>query len=217
MKNRYLTIICVTLLIGMSPLAAQQDLTIQDIQPFRDGDTLKCSFASPDLFDGRVGKALLSGLPVLVELHSQILQSGSSPRKMERYRLSYDIWEDVFRMESKGFNTSFKSFEELQNWWNPRPEVHISELGTLGDEDISLKLRMRVVLLSRSQGEKLREWILNPAEVEDNSPSYRRDTGFTLNLNRLVSFFFNKDDISETFEVTSQSGQFKLADLKDKN
>lgn len=201
----------------MSRLAAQQDLTIQDIQPFRDGDTLKCSFASPDLFDGRVGKALLSGLPVLVELHSQILQTGSSPRKMERYRLSYDIWEDVFRMESKGFNKSFSSFEDLKNWWNPRPEVHIAETENLREGDLSLKLRMRVVLLSRSQGEKLREWILNPAEVEDNSPSYRRDTGFTLNLNRLVSFFFNKDDISETFEVTSKSSEFQLADLDQKD
>jgi len=217
LKNRYLTIFCVILFIGISRLAAQQDLTLQDIQPFRDGDTLKCSFASPDLFDGRVGKALLSGLPVLVELHSQVLQSGTSPRKMERYRLSYDIWEDVFRMESKRLNKSFNSFEDLQKWWNPRPDIHIVETEELREGNISLKLRMRVVLLSRSQGEKLREWILNPAEVEDNSPSYRRDTGFTLNLNRLVSFFFNKDDISETFEVTLQSSEFQLADLDQKD
>ncbi len=217
MKNRYLTILCVALLIGISRLAAQQDLTIQDIQPFRDGDTLKCSFASPNLFDGRVGKALLSGLPVLVELHTQVLQSGSSPRKMQRYRISYDIWEDVFRMESKGVNKSFSSFEDLKNWWNPRPEIHVTETQALREDNITLKLRMRVVLLSRSQGEKLREWILNPAEVEDNSPSYRRDTGFTLNLNRLVSFFFNKDDISETFEVTSTSSKFQLADLDKKD
>ena len=178
---------------------------------------MKCSFASPHLFDGRVGKALLSGLPVLVELHTQVLQSGSSPRKMQRYRISYDIWEDVFRMESKGVNKSFSSFEDLKNWWNPRPEIHVTETQALREDNITLKLRMRVVLLSRSQGEKLREWILNPAEVEDNSPSYRRDTGFTLNLNRLVSFFFNKDDISETFEVTSTSSKFQLADLDKKD
>jgi len=202
------------LLLGWTHLFAQQDLTMENIQPFRDGDTLKCSFASPDLFEGRVGKALLSGLPVLVELHSEVLQKETKPARVESYRLSYDIWEDEFLLESRKTSRTFSSLSELRNWWNPRPDLELTRVENLDKGQLAIKLRMRVVLLSRSQSERLREWILNPSEVEDNAPSYKRDTGFTLNLNRLVSFFLNKDDISETFEVTSQSEQFQITELK---
>ncbi|MCB0293068.1 MAG: hypothetical protein KDH97_22635, partial [Calditrichaeota bacterium] len=85
-----------------------------------------------------------------------------------------------------------------------------------GDKTWKVQLHLKVILLSRTQGDKLKEWLLGANETEENLPSQERDTGFKLNLNRLVSLFFNKSEVRASYEGRQKSPAFRVGDLTGK-
>ncbi len=204
-------------LIGFADvLAAQDSLAIRDPRPFVQNDSLKCSFACPDLFSGSIEQTLLSGLPVLIELQSR-LSSNENPAvslSSRKYRLSYDIWEDQFTLESSGRRQFFSSLKALQSWWNPREGLPLAPLTALKNTPVlRLELSLSVILLTRAQGEKMKTWIFNASETEENIPSMERDTGFRLNLNQVVSLFLGKPESGRRFEGRGASGEFTVKAL----
>lgn len=214
-RNRKYCLIALLLLFA-SQMFAQNSPEVRDVRPFIRGDSLLCSFACPGLFSGSIKQTLLSGLPVLVELQPRLegdnLAEGSVPSG--KYQLSYDIWEDQFTMQSAGGKHTFSSLDALQAWWNPLAELALLSLNKLKNaSEFRLEINLRVILLTRSQSKKMKNWVLNAAETEENIPSMNRDTGFTLNLNQVVSLFLNKSDIGESFEVQGKSELFKIDDL----
>ena len=178
-----------------------------------------CGFTVPGLFDGAIGETLLSGLPVLIEL-SVSLDGGNGATQalpLRKYRLSYDIWEDQFLLESARRQRRFASLDALKQWWNPRDSLALLPLRRLdGDKTWKVQLHLKVILLSRTQGDKLKEWLLGANETEENLPSQERDTGFKLNLNRLVSLFFNKSEVRASYEGRQKSPAFRVGDLTGK-
>lgn len=203
----------ILILVCHSGLPAQNAPDIREIQAFVKGDSLKVEFACPNLFSGTIRKTLLSGLPVLLELQPQLSDNkgGKYPQPVFKWRLSYDIWEDRFMMDSPEERRLFSSLDQLQNYWNPREEIGLIPLNELRNKDgLQLGLSMQIFLLSRNQAQRLKDWIFNPNEVEENLPSQERDTGFKLNLNRVVSLFLNKTDIIESYEFQAQTGEFDI-------
>lgn len=200
-------------------LRAQNVVEVSDIRPFVRGDSLMCGFTAPGLFDGAIGETLLSGLPVLIEL-SAALEGGNGATQalpLRKYRLSYDIWEDQFLLESARRQRRFANIEALKQWWNPRDSLALLPLKRLEGEKIwKVQLHLKVILLSRTQGDKLKEWLLGANETEENLPSQERDTGFKLNLNRLVSLFFNKSEVRASYEARQNSAEFRVAELPGK-
>lgn len=203
------------LLLIVSRAPGQDSPEIRDIRPFLRGDSLLCSFSAPDLFEGTIKQTLLSGLPVLLELQfringGRVLNASPPPLK---YRVSYDIWEDRFLMESPGNQYLFPDIESLRRRWNPA-EAGLAPLENPGiDEELIIECRLQIILLTRSQSQKMKDWVLNSAETEEDIPSMDRDTGFKLNLNQVVSLFLDKSDINESFEARGESEVFKIEDL----
>ncbi len=180
-------------------------------------DSVVCSFAAPQLFSGKIKQTLLSGLPVLIERRAQLVKEAgdNSVFPVEKYRLTYDIWEDQYRVEGASKTTVFSSLTALEDWWNPRKNVPLTPVSQLNNGDVyKIDIFLRIILLTRSQGEKLKNWILNPQETEENFPSLERDAGFKLNLNQLVSFFFSKSDVIESFEARRVSDSFTIDELQ---
>lgn len=206
----------VLLLLFAGRMLAQNSLEIRDIRPFIRGDSLLCSFAVPDLFSGTIQQTLLSGLPVLIELQPRLLGDNSVEGRLSnmKYQLRYDIWEDRFTMQSAGGKYTVSSLDALKAWWNPLAELPLLPLSNLKKtSELRLEINLGIILLTRSQGKKMKNWVLNAAETEEDIPSMDRDTGFKLNLNQVVSLFLNKSDISESFEGQGESDTFKIGDL----
>ena len=208
-----MTVIILILSIRVFGQDPQPPLEIRDIQPAIQGDSLVCSFASPALFSGKIKQTLFSGLPVLIELRSTLVSDsgpgGISP--LMKYRLTYDIWEDQFLASA---TTVFASFTDLENWWNPRENLSLLPVPQVeSGNTFKIDVYLRIILLTRTQGEKLKDWILNPQETEENFPAFDRDTGFKLNLNQVVSFFFSKSDVIESFEARESSARFTLDEI----
>jgi hypothetical protein len=204
------------LLLFDGGMLAQNSPEIRNVRLFIRGDSLLCSVACPGLFSGSIKQTLLSGLPVLIELQPRIVGGNSAGSSIpnEKYQLSYDIWEDQFTMQSAGGKHTFSSLDALQAWWNPFAELALLPLGKLEKtSELRFEINLRIILLTRSQSKKMKNWILNAAETEENIPSMNRDTGFTLNLNQVVSLFLNKSDAGESFEIRGESTPFQIEDL----
>lgn len=205
------------LLFGLvGGLAAQDSLAISELHSFVQNDSLKCTFACPNLFSGSIAQTLLSGLPVLIKLQYR-LSSRENPNisgSSSTYRLTYDIWEDQFILESNGRQQFFASLKALQSWWNPREGLPLLPLAVLKNTPVlKLELSLSVILLTRAEGEKMKNWIFNTSETEENIPSMERDTGFRLNLNQLVSLFLGKPESGRRFEGRRASGEFMVKSL----
>lgn len=218
LAHRYRTFIFTgAFLIGLAGgLGAQDSLAVRDLRLFVQNDSLKCGFACPDLFSGSIEQTLLSGLPVLIEWQSR-LSSQENPTvslSSHKYRLTYDIWEERFTLENSGRRQFFASLKALQSWWNPREGLALVPLAALKNTPVlRLELSLSVILLTRAQGEKMKNWIFNTSETEENIPSMERDTGFRLNLNQVVSLFLGKPESGRRFEGRGASGEFTVKAL----
>lgn len=212
--NRTLCIVAHVIGMWATTILAQETILIRDIQPYIQNDSLKCRYRVPALFSGAVEQTLLSGLPVLIEEHYQYFNRDDQPlaAAIQKYSIRYDIWEDIFILEGANIQRTFPSIDSLTVWWNPRQDVFVTAAPQTASSVASyIRIDLRIILLGRSQSEQLKDWILNSQETEERLPTQDRNTGFTLNLNRLLSWFFRKDDISKEFLITGQSPIFDPA------
>ncbi len=221
LQTRYqkhnLIFLWLVLLILSEPVPGQDSLQITNIHPFIRDDTLVCQFAVSHLFSGSIKQTLLSGLPVLIEMQPSLLSNNNRQLTTPKikYHLTYDIWEDRFAMESTENIVNFTSLSSLKKWWNPYQSLPLFSLKKIKDQpSLQISLKLRLILLSSTQSQKLKDWIFNSEETEENTPAMDRDTGFKLNLNRLVSLFLSKGDIAETFTIQVKSTKFDLERLQ---
>ncbi len=199
------------LILANTVLLAQEALRIREVLPYVEGDSLKCSYRVSELIQGAVRQTLLSGLPVLIEEQCRLMddKQHNTTTVINKFRITYDIWEDLIHLEGVSFSKTFTSLDSLNKWWAPRRNIFLIATGYPGNASRAyLFIRLRIILLSRTQSQRLKDWILNTQETEENLPTQDRDTGFTLNLNRLLSLFFRKDDISKEITIHGQSEWF---------
>ncbi len=214
MNNCYRNIIhCGLLWLICAATASAQSPQIERIEPFVANDTLAYRINCANLFSGNVRQTLFSGLPVLIELNVRLLDENDKLISLviHKYRLTYDIWEDRYLQENPGENRAFTSLEALEKWWNPRDSLIIAPVKTIADaQNLAIQLNMRIILLTRTQGQKLKDWVFNTNETEENLPGSNRDTGFKLDLNRLVSLFFRRSDVIEQISISKISDRFSI-------
>ncbi len=203
--------ILLILILWSAILPAQEEIRVRDVLPYMTGDSLKCSYRISDLIQGAVRQTLVSGLPVLIEEQCRLVdeKQHNTSTVINKFRITYDIWEDVIHLDGAFFSKTFPSPDSLNKWWAPRRDIFLTATSSLPNASRAyIFIRLRVILLSRSQSERLKDWILNSQETEENLPTQDRDTGFTLNLNRLLSLFFRKDDITKEITINGKSEWF---------
>ena len=186
------------------------------IEPYLDSDTLRCRVFVPKLFVGQIRETLLSGLPVLIELQIQLREEDGQvlTRSIQKYQMRYDIWEDRFTQERGGRINVFSSLDSLSAQWLPVDNLVLQPSGMIDRKTVmTIRAELRVILLTNAQGQQLKNWIFNPSETEEALPTSRRDTGFSLDLTRLVSLFFSRADVIEEFQAAATTVGFTVAGL----
>lgn len=209
--NQFLRRMLLTILLGISAVCGQDSLQISQTQLEIRSDTLRGSWAVSGLVSGDIRQTLLSGLPILIEVNPQLLrdpQAAVSPRPL-RYRCYYDIWEDLYVIESADQVYQLNTMDEFIDWWQKPPAFSFFAISDIRQEiRLRLRLQVNVTLLTRKQDRQLRSWVLNSSQNEEQLPSSERDTGFTLNLNAVLSIFIDKDAPLQTFQREATSSDF---------
>ncbi len=101
---------------------------------------------------------LTSGLSTMVVASAES-KIGSGDRATEgRLRIRYDLWDELFIVDSVGFgdngNRRFEDQRELEDWWRKRS----LSLGPLERPPRTVRVRLVVLPFSASEGNDARLW-----------------------------------------------------------
>ena len=204
MHNCYKTVFGFLLgVIFLWPLAAQEKSLLEPISLSWQGDSLVCLISGEAVVNPAVSSTLLSGLPVLVDLRLSVSGDGKALfREQQRFRMSYDIWEDQYLLENNEGARFFKTQDTLSHFWRnfqwvkTAMKVPMSRVTT-----VEVVLEGRLTLLTAREGRQLRDWLFNVNETEESSPVRGRDTGFQLDLNSLISLLWGSRKDNERIQL----------------
>jgi hypothetical protein len=203
-------------LLALCPSYAQNNPGIS-ANPFLKNDSLELEIHFSNLFTGSIKKTLLAGLPILLEVNLDLLDSDdhSIHSKKINGRISYDVWEELFKVE--GFNSDEKTFQslgEVQDCFSNELKADLVPKEYLMSAEVyRVDVESQLTLLTRKQSRELEDWIRSSDQTEEDLPTQERDTGFRLNLNKVVQFFVGKGDEQERYNFDASSKQFRLSDL----
>jgi hypothetical protein len=194
-----------------------QDLQLSGILPYAAEDSLRVDFSLQQLWEGKVAKTLLAGIPVDIQLGISLLnpeQQVISQRSVAG-QIVYDVWEEKFTLQDLGISpSSFSRFADLKNWFDLIERVGLSPLETLVPEvKYQVRIDFSVWLLNKKQNQELKRWMQSADQTEEEFASRERSTGFRLNINQLVQLFFSGDEEPEKFQVSGSSAPFTLTEL----
>ena len=194
-----------------------QDYQISYVLPHLSNDTLKVDLSIKGLFEDKIRKTLLSGLPLILKINFELEDSELDIQfaKQLQGQIAYDIWEEYFSL--RGFNAveqRFQQLSRLEKWFGDWRGIKIMTTEKLLEkENYLIKVNTSVILLGRKQSDELDWWLQNSDQTEENLPTQDRTTGFKLNLNRLVKMFFSGEKGPEEYRATGSSNAFNLFEL----
>jgi hypothetical protein len=197
---------------------AGQDYQINQIIPYLSQDSLKADVLVENIFQEKILRTLLAGIPLDIELKLSLMNQRQETVSQREFncKVSYDVWEEHFWLFDYWNNTiDFSELVELQNWSRT-----IANLGLVHQDLLSTQIRymiraeMRIQVLGAQESQQLKWWIENSDQTEEELASRERSTGFKLNLNQLVQMFFSREETEETYIVKQTSDYFTLPELK---
>lgn len=194
-----------------------QDLQLSGILPYAAEDSLKVDFSLQQLWEGKIAKTLLAGIPLDIQLDISLLNPEQQVISQRSFvgQIVYDVWEEKFSLQNLGiFPSNFNRLADLKSWFEHIERVGLSPLESLVPEvEYQVRINFSVWLLNKKQNQELKHWMQSADQTEEEFASRERSTGFRLNINQLVQLFFSGDEESEKFQVSGSSAPFTLTDL----
>lgn len=187
-----------------------EEFRITRAEPRWSGDSLQVEPAFRGLFTPPVRRAVLAGIPLLLELRATLLDAARQEQAAARFQgtIVYDVWEEIFFI--RGFGQTELRFEELEaveKWFRHLPPLLIT-YQTTAEGDFRLRLDAMLTILPRESAGGLAEWLEQGRTTEEDLPSQERSTGFSLNLNRVVELFLSGSRKPEQFRATRLTEPF---------
>lgn len=194
-----------------------QNFQLSGILPYAAEDSLKVDFALQQLWEGKIAKTLLAGIPLDIQLDIILLNPAQEVISQRSYigEVAYDVWEEKFALLNLGIFPSFcNSLADLRSWFEQIEGVGLNPLRSLvPDVTYQLRIDFSVLILNKKQNQELKRWMQSADQTEEEFASRERSTGFRLNINQLVQLFFSGDEEPEKFQVSGSSAPFTLTDL----
>jgi len=205
------------LLLVFPAVLSAQNFQLSGILPYAAEDSLKVDFSVQQLWEGKIAKTLLAGIPLDIQLDIILLNPDLKVISQKSYigEVVYDVWEEKFTLLNLGiFPAHCNSLADLRNWFEHIERVGLNPLETLVPEvKYQVRIDFSVLLLNKKQNQELKRWMQSADQTEEEFASRERSTGFRLNINQLVQLFFSGDEEPEKFQVSGSSTPFTLTDL----
>lgn len=200
----------------LSPTYAHNNATLL-IHPYAADDSLKLEIRFENLFEGNIKKTLLAGLPILIDINIQLIDSENKSIQSKKLsgKIVYDVWEELFNIQGlQSTENSLPTLDDVINYFSDQLKTSLLPKDYLmGAEVYHINAESRLTLLTQKQSRQLKYWIQSGEQTEEDLPSNERDTGFRLNLNTLVQFFMGKKNEPEEFFLENSSVKFSVTDL----
>ena len=195
---------------------AGSEILVERITPGLSGDSLVVSADFKNLFSRKIVGTIQSGLPSIVEIQIKLFEGTKQiVRKPISRSIEFDVWEERYRVRSPDTTQVYFEFEQVKQAANRLMNVFlISKALLAATKNYTMQIRVGIIPISAHQANKVSYWLENPNQSEEAIASDNRSSGFSLNINKLVSFFVNKKKGSRFSSKWFSSRSFRLAELK---
>ncbi|TDI80376.1 MAG: DUF4390 domain-containing protein [Caldithrix sp.] len=192
------------------------EILVERITPGLSGDSLVVSADFKNLFSRKIVGTIQSGLPSIVEIQIKLFEGTKQiVRKPISRSIEFDVWEERYRVRSPDTTQVYFEFEQVKQAANRLMNVFlISKALLAATKNYTIQIRVGIIPISAHQANKVSYWLENPNQSEEAIASDNRSSGFSLNINKLVSFFVNKKKGSQFSSKWFSSRPFRLAELK---
>ena len=194
---------------------AGSEIRVERITPKLSGDSLLVSADFKNLFSRKIVGTIQSGLPSIVEIQIKLLEGTKQiVRKPISRSIEFDVWEERYVVRSQDTTEVYFEFEQVKQAANRLLNVVLISKGLLtANQTYTIQIRVGIVPISAHQANKISYWLENPNQTEEAVASDNRATGFSLNINKLVSFFVSNKKGSQFSSKWFSSRPFRLTEL----
>lgn len=182
------------LLAGRLAFSADAAPRVEDVEPFRDGGLLGCVVRTSDLPGAEIHSSLESGLPSAVEMALEVLDDRDRVvgRNRVSFRIAFDLWEEIFRVEGPGDPEHFADLAELETFLETLPSLPVAPISAL---DASKRHRIRVGMrlhpIAPRETERLGAWVAGePGEDARRVTDDPDGREVSVSLGALIRFFY---------------------------
>ncbi len=207
------------ILAGLPSLAVAQtggEIRVERITPKLSGDSLLVSADFKNLFSRKIVGTIQSGLPSIVEIQIKLLEGSKQiVSKPISRSIEFDVWEERYLVRSPDTTIVYLEFEQVKQVTNRLLNAVLISKGLLtATKNYTIQMRVGIVPISARQANKVSYWLENPNQSEEAVASDNRASGFSLNINKLVSFFVSNKKSSQFSSKWFSTRPFRLLDLK---
>lgn len=195
---------------------AGSEILVERITPGLSGDSLVVSADFKNLFSRKIVGTIQSGLPSIVEIQIKLFEGTKQiVRKPISRNIEFDVWEERYRVRSPDTTQVYFEFEQVKQAANRLMNVFlISKALLAATKNYTIQIRVGIIPISAHQANKVSYWLENPNQSEEAIASDNRSSGFSLNINKLVSFFVSNKKGSQFSSKWFSSRSFRLAELR---
>lgn len=194
-----------------------REIRIQKIEPNLNQNYLTITAVFKNLFSQKIVGTIQSGLPSIIEIEIKLLQKNKKSILHKRFTrtISYDIWEEQYKINSEDTTNIFYDFDEAKKFSSKFKNLALIEKNKLDENTkYNFLIRVSIIPISSLQAEKVTDWLQNPNQSEEYLASDDRTSGFKLNLNKLVSYFVGNKKRSQYSSKWYSSNTFRIKELK---
>lgn len=197
---RKIVLLLIGILLHTVLFAAEEGIAVKDISVEAKHDTVFVRADLQHLFSKKIIGMIDSGLPSIIETELRIRVDSSDKtvwQKKHLTRIEYDLWGERYLVTDDTVR-SFPDFESVRDNCEKLTVKSIRVNSLESGVRLVVQIRVHLFPISSEQASKAYGWLTNPSQTEENLPSDERSSGFSLNLNRLISFFVNKKKSNES-------------------
>ncbi len=212
-------VFCASLLCVTTFVHAQnkQEILVERITPTLQNGALVISADFRNLFSRKIVGTIQSGLPSIVQIEIRLQDENDRVVLTNRISrtITYDIWDERYFIELQDSTQVFSDFDackqavlQLRNAMLPVSQRLVDA------QPYTANIRVGIVPISGRQADKITDWLLDPNQTEESMAAEDRDSGFQLNLTKLVSFFVSSNKKSRYASAWFSSSRFRISDLR---
>jgi hypothetical protein len=196
------------LLMCARSVAADERPVISGVSVYVADGRVVCDVTCGGLFSEQIVGTVRSGLPAVVELLYSVEEenSGTVSSGIHSYELRYDVWDDIFFVQTGDSSDSFGSFDGMKKAIEQLQAVTMIPANRVDRNGLyTIFVTVAVHPLSGSDKQRIAGFVEETVGARDHD-SWREQV---LNINDLIGWFFARgkgtSNQSDTFETPAFS------------
>jgi hypothetical protein len=178
--------------------AAAEDGHARTVEPVRAGSELAAHLRTQRLPGASILASLDSGMPSAIEfrLEARDERDRTVAENDVLYRIVFDLWDEVFRLQGGGAAASFADADALERFLTDLPRVPVTPVGGLAAgrrHRIGVACRLHVI--APRETEELEQWVAGAPDREEAGDGREISIG----LGDVIRFFYKGGKRGEDF------------------